>query len=156
MNHPRVTQEERMHIYRWRQEGRTQGEIARRLNRSPGTISRELFRNRGLKGYRPKQAHEKARARTKRPGPRRLTQEIIRDAEKHLRDGWTPAIISGRARLEGRPHVCKETLYKHVYADAKRGGKLWTYLPRSHRRRRRRCPRMDGRGRGRASPINAE
>ena len=56
MNHPRVTQEERMHIYRWRQEGRTQGEIARRLNRSPGTISRELFRNRGLKGYRPKQA----------------------------------------------------------------------------------------------------
>jgi IS30 family transposase len=70
------------------------------------------------------------------------------DAEQKLREGWTPEIISGRARLEGRPWVCKETIYKHVYADAKAGGDLWKHLPRAHRKRRRRCPRVEGRGRG--------
>jgi IS30 family transposase len=50
--------------------------------------------------------------------------------------------------LEGRAHVCKETIYKHVYADAKAGGDLWTHLARAKRRRKRRCPRQEGRGRG--------
>jgi IS30 family transposase len=45
--------------------------------------------------------------------------------------------------------VCKETIYKHVYADAKAGGTLWAHLPRARRKRRRRCPRQEGRGRGR-------
>ena len=57
-------------------------------------------------------------------------------------------MISGRARLEGRPWVCKETIYKHVYADAKSGGELWKNLLRARRKRRRRCPRDDGRRRG--------
>jgi IS30 family transposase len=57
-------------------------------------------------------------------------------------------MISGRARLEGRPSVCKETIYKHIYADAKAGGDLWKTLPRARRKRRRRCPRDDGRRRG--------
>jgi IS30 family transposase len=71
------------------------------------------------------------------------------NAEKRLREGWTPEIISGRARLEGRAWVCKETIYKHVYADAKAGGNLWEHLPRSGRKRKRRCPRKEDRGRGR-------
>jgi IS30 family transposase len=71
------------------------------------------------------------------------------DAELRLREGWTPEIISARARLEGRSWVCKETIYAHVYAEAKRGGALWENLPRARRKRRRRLPRQDGRGRGR-------
>jgi len=53
------------------------------------------------------------------------------DAEKRLQEGWTPEIISGRARKEGRAWVCKETIYKHVYADAKAGGNLWEKLPQA-------------------------
>ena len=144
----RITGEERRHIYRWIKEGQPQSEIARRLSRNPGSISREIERNTGLKGYRPKQAHEKAQAQAKREGPRRFTAEVRADAEARLKEGWTPAIIGGRARLEGRPWVCAETIYKHIYADAKAGGTLWKNLPRAKRRRRRRCPRQDGRGRG--------
>jgi IS30 family transposase len=44
--------------------------------------------------------------------------------------------------------VCAETIYTHIYADAKAGGTLWKSLPRAKRKRRRRCPRQDGRGRG--------
>jgi IS30 family transposase len=148
MAYKRVTQEERRLIYWWRREGYGVREIARRLRRCAGSISRELARNRGKKGYRPRQAHWKARQRAKRPGPRRFTEAVRLDAEKRLLEGWTPEIISGRARLEGRAWVCKETIYKHVYADAKAGGELWKNLPRAHRKRRRRCPRVEGRGRG--------
>lgn len=149
MAYSRVTEEERIHIYRWRQEGFGMRAIAALLWRSAGSISREIARNTGERGYRPKQAHRLALERALRPGPRRFTDEVRLDAEACLRTGWTPEIISGRARLEGRAWVCKETIYKHVYADAKLGGDLWTHLPRSRRKRHRRCPRQEGRGRGR-------
>jgi len=142
----RITEEERTLIHRWIQEGEPQSEMARRLSRNPGSISREIGRNTGLRGYRPKHAHEKANAQAKRAGPRRFTDEVRTDAEARLKEGWTPAIIGGRARLEGRPWVCAETIYQHVYADAKAGGTLWKNLPRAKRTRRRRCPRQDGRG----------
>jgi len=148
MAYSRVTEEERNHIHRWRQAGLGVRVIAARLGRSPSSISRELARNTGLRGYRPKQAHRLAQERALRPGPRRFTEDVRLDAVARLREGWTPEIISGRARLEGQPWVCKETLYKHVYADARQGGDLWTHLPRSRRKRRRRCPRQEGRGRG--------
>lgn len=148
MAYKRVTAEERTLIYRWLREGEAQNEIARRLGRNPGSISREIVRNTGLKGYRPKQAHEKAQAQAKRAGPRRFTDEVRVDAEARIKEGWTPAIIGGRARLEGRPWVCAETIYKHIYTDAKAGGTLWQNLPRAKRKRKRRCPRQDGRGRG--------
>jgi len=149
MAYKRISAEERTLIHRWIQEGETQSEIARRLSRDRGSISREIGRNTGLRGYRPKQAHEKAQAEAKRDGPRKFTQEIREEAAGRLKAGLTPAIISGRARLEGRPGVCAETIYKYVYADAKGGGTLWKNLPRAKRKRRRRCPRQDGRGRGR-------
>lgn len=148
MAYRRITEEERRCIYRWTQEGWKQREIARRLGRDPGSISREIRRNTGSRGYRPKQAHEKAQAKAKRAGPRRFTDVVRLEAEAQLKEGFTPAIISGRARLEGRPWVCAETIYTHIYADAKAGGTLWTHLPRAKRKRLRRCPRQDGRGRG--------
>jgi IS30 family transposase len=148
MTYKRVTAEERALIYRWLQQGEAQNEIARRLGRNQGSISREIARNTGLKGYRPKQAHEKAQDQAKRAGPRRFTAAVRADAEARLKEGWTPAIIGGRARLEGRPSVCAETIYTYIYVDAKAGGTLWKNLPRAKRKRRRRCPRQDGRGRG--------
>jgi len=149
MAYKRVTAEERTLIHRWIQDGERQNEIARRLKKSPGSISREIKRNTGLRGYRPKQAHETAQAQAKRPGPRRFTEQLRVDAETQIKGGRTPEMICGRARLEGRPHVCKETIYKHVYANAKAGGTLWEHLPRAKRKRSRRCPRKEGRGRGR-------
>lgn len=148
MEYNRVTSEERRLIGQWRQEGIGNNAIARLLNRPPCTISRELKRNTGKRGYRPKQAQALADERAKRPGPRRFTEAVRQDAEEKLVQGWTPEIICERARLEGCEHVCKETIYKHVYADAKKGGILWTYLPRAKRKRKRRCPRQGGRRRG--------
>ena len=146
----RVTKAERRLIRRWGQEGCGIREIARRLGRSASSISREIRRNTGGRGYRTQQADWRARARAARCVPRRFTEEIRVRAERWLREeGWTPQIICGRAREQGLACVCKETLYQHIYADAKAGGTLWTFLPRARRKRWPRCPRLDGRGRGR-------
>ena len=52
-----LTRDERYQIYALRKAGHSQKEIAEVLRRNPLTISRELGRNKGLKGYRPEQAH---------------------------------------------------------------------------------------------------
>ena len=92
-----------MLIYRWRQEGFGIREVARRLGRDASCVSRELARNTGGRGYRSKQAHEKAQSHAKRLGPRRFTDTV--KAEARLKEGWTPEMICERARIEGRPHV---------------------------------------------------
>lgn len=148
MTYNRVTAEERTHIYRWKQEGVGNGEMARRLARPSCTIGREIRRNTGFASYRPKQAHAAAMARALRPGPRRFKEDVRIDAEARIKEGWTPEMIECRAKLDGRAWVCKETIYQHVYADSKAGGTLWRYLPRAKRKRHRRCPRKDGRHRG--------
>ena len=51
-----LTENERYQIYALKKAGHSQKEIATTLSRSPGTLSRELRRNSGLRGYRPRQA----------------------------------------------------------------------------------------------------
>ncbi len=63
MSYTQFTQEERYQIYILKKAGKTQTEIADLLGRDKATISRELRRNQGLKGYRPKQAHQLALVR---------------------------------------------------------------------------------------------
>lgn len=59
-----------------------------------------------------------------------------------LRRGWTPEEISGRLPIEfpddEHMRVGVETLYAWIYAPAQRHRGLWQYLPRGHKRRRRR------------------
>ena len=55
-----LTCEQRCQIYALLQSGRSQAHIARQIGVDPSTISRELVRNTGARGYRFKQAHEKA------------------------------------------------------------------------------------------------
>ena len=64
----RLSPTERTLIHRWIQEEFGIREIARRLGRSPGTVSREIRRDSGRRGYHPKQAQAKAEMRARRPG----------------------------------------------------------------------------------------
>ena len=55
-----LTDEDRIEIYAMKQAGKQQNQMAAALGVSPSTISWELARNTGLRGYRPKQAQQKA------------------------------------------------------------------------------------------------
>jgi len=54
-DYTQLTSEERYQIAALLKMGHCQSEIADALNRDKSTISREVGRNRGLRGYRPKQ-----------------------------------------------------------------------------------------------------
>src|SRR6202140_1901578 len=60
-----LTYEQRCQIYVLLQSGHSKAHIARKIGVDPSTISRELVRNTGARGYRFKQAHEKASQRRK-------------------------------------------------------------------------------------------
>jgi IS30 family transposase len=147
MKYRRVTNEDRLRLKAFLDAEVPQAKIAGKLGFNASTISREISRNSGLRGYRIKQAQRLAEARQQyRFTPRKMTPELIRRIEDRLRLKWSPEQISNRFRHEGKPTVSAETIYKHVYADTKIGGNLWRNLRYSHRRRKRRFPRQDRRG----------
>ncbi len=75
-----------------RKSGRSNGAIAAQLGRSPSSISREIRRNGGGRGYRHRQAQGKASAS---PVPRKMTPEQWRMAEDRPEEGWGPEEIAG-------------------------------------------------------------
>jgi len=56
MSYTQLTEVERYQVHTFLKPGYEHNRMAEELNRSPSTISRELKRNRGLRGYRPAQA----------------------------------------------------------------------------------------------------
>ena len=72
-SYTQLTQEERYQIEALMKAGKSLSEIAHILERSKSTISREVRRNAGLKGYRPKQAHRFAMERRKAKCSKRIS-----------------------------------------------------------------------------------
>ncbi len=138
MNYTHLTREERYQIYALKKAGHTQSEIASVLERSPSTISRELARNRGRRGYRPKQAHFLAVGR-RAVNARRIDDDTWQFAQERLREQWSPEQISGHAAIS------PETVYQRVYADKRMGGSLWKNL-RCQKQRKKRYGKTDRRG----------
>ena len=56
-----LTEEDRIEIYAMKQAGKQQNKIAAKLGVHPSTISRELARNTGLRGYTGRCLHPDSR-----------------------------------------------------------------------------------------------
>ena len=145
MSYTQLTQEERYQIYALKKAGHNQGEIAEIVGRDPGTISRELRRNRGLKGYRPQQAHNLALARRREKAQLRLGEEIWQRVEELIRDEWSPEQVVGRLEMEQGVSISHEWIYQYIYADKHSGGDLYRCL-RCQKARRKRYGTYDRRG----------
>ena len=68
-----LTREQRYQIYALKKERHSQSEMAHNLGVHKSTISRELKRNQGGRGYRPKQADELAEARRQQRAKPRIS-----------------------------------------------------------------------------------
>ena len=147
-----LTQEERYQIEALLKMGHHQSEIAVVLKRHKSTISREVRRNRGLRGYRPKQAQHRALARREAKAKPRIAPGTWEWVESLLREEWSPEQVSGWLSMEQGLHVSHEWIYQYVYADKRRGGDLHAHL-RCQKKRRKRYGSNDRRGqiRGRVS-----
>lgn len=140
-----LTREERYQIYMLIQAGHKQSEIAKLLGRHRATISRELWRNRGLRGYRPKQAHRMAFARRMAKIRPRFSSPIWQQVELLIQRDWSPEQISGRLMAEQGVRISHEYIYQYIYADKRTGGDLHRHL-RCQKKRRKRYGAYDRRG----------
>jgi transposase, IS30 family len=138
MNYTHLTQEERYQIYALKKAGHTQSEIANVLERNASTISRELSRNSGGRGYRPKQAHCSSIDRHAM-NARTVDEATWQFAQERLMLQWSLEQISGHAAIS------PETVYQCVYADKQAGGLLWKNL-RCQKKRKKRYGKIDRRG----------
>lgn len=144
MSYKQLTQEQRYQIKALLKTRQSKPEIAAVVGVDRSTIYREIKRNRGQRGYRPKQAHHKALARRKGKAKRRITSQDWQRVEEKLREDWSPEQISGRLKETGLA-VSAEWIYLHVYADKRAGGDLWKHL-RQQKKRRKRASGRDRRG----------
>jgi len=90
-----LTQDQRYQIYAMNKVGMTQKETAVEVGVHRSTISRELRRNTGLRGYRPQQAHIRALSRRDKAVPR-IVSSHWQEIERLLRDYWSPEQIAWR------------------------------------------------------------
>ena len=136
-----LSREERYQIYSLRLAKQTISEIARLLGRHRSTISRELGRGRGLRGYRAEQACSKASERAKKSrNARRVDAKVWADVSFYLGLQWSPEQIA--SKLE----VSHESVYLHVYANKAAGGQLHKNLRSQKPRRKRHLSGRDRRG----------
>lgn len=148
MKYRRVTHEDRLQLKAYLDSGLNQSEIGDKLKFNKSTISREIVRNSGKKGYRSKQSRRKADARQiYRLRARKMTDEITGRISMLLAKKWSPEQISERLKHEKMPSVSTETIYKYIYANRKAGGMLYKNLRRSHKSRKHRLSWADRRGR---------
>lgn len=121
MSYTQLTREQRYQIYALRKEGHNRTQIARNLGVHQATISRELRRNLGGCGYRPKQADELAQARRQQRVSPRITAAQWTQVEELRSQEWSPEQVSGRLKLEGQRSISHERIYQYVSADTARG-----------------------------------
>lgn len=136
MSYHQLTQEQRYQIYALKKTGHTGTEIAEVIGVHKSTVSRELRRNRGGRGYRPQQAQQLALERRAKATPRiRATTWAV--VEKLLRQEWSPEQISGRLKMEQKICISHEWIYQHVLVDQQAGGDLYKHLRCQKKRRKR-------------------
>jgi IS30 family transposase len=121
----RLSLAEREEISRGLAAGLTLTAIAGGLGRSTSTVSREVARNRGLRGYRAVAADRLAEARTRRPKPAKLAVDarLRAHVEQRLAKRWSPQQIAARLVCEfpddPQMRVSHETIYTSLFVQAR-------------------------------------
>jgi IS30 family transposase len=148
-NRKRLTLTERKLIATWKLIGTSNKTIAKRLSRDPTTIGREIKRNGwSSDNYEPLHAHNRANYRLMKRShgkPPLKNSKIYAYVLKRLRQGWSPEQISGRLKKDHPKddswHISHETIYAYIYHPDNKGKKLWEYLRRGQKKRRRKTGR---------------
>ena len=142
-----LTYEQRCQIAVLNGTDMTQQEIADAVGTSQSTISRELRRNRSLRGYRHKRAQQLAdERRDSAVKAVKMTESMIEVVEEKLCENWSPEQVSGWLLKERGEHLSHERIYQHIWADKASGGELHTHLRRQGKKYQKRCNGKRSRG----------
>ena len=146
-HYKQLTREQRYQISGLKKAGLKQSQIADELVVHKSTISREFRRNKGRRGWHPKQAQELRDERRKNcANAQRHSLLEWTEVERLIRQDMSPEQASQRLALEGGLQISHESIYLHIYADKRRGGDLWRHLRCQKPRRKRYASGQEGRG----------
>ncbi len=110
-HHSKLTPRERDELARWKAQGVSNGECARRLGRHVSSIGRELKRNAWQGSYVAIHAQGEAweRAEKSAHGKQPLKNpDVYAYVTQHLREGWSPDQIAGRLEADLSARECHE------------------------------------------------
>jgi len=139
MGYKHLSLAERHYIEIERKKGKSFNLIARALGRSQSTISREVKRNTGLRGYRHQQADHLAQKRHRNKAKSvKLTDKIKSIIDQFLKEDWSPEQIAGRLKNIGLISLHHETIYQYILDDKQQGGQLYKCLRHQNRKYRKR------------------
>jgi len=139
MAYQQLTLEERSMIYGFCKAGFSNNQIAQELGRHKSTIGREFKRNKGMKGYRPKQANEIAKERKQTANKAiKWTPKCEYIIVTLLEKNWSPEQISNRLKLKKDGNICisHQRIYQFIGEDKASGGTLYTHLRQGNKKRR--------------------
>ena len=141
MSFHHLSREERYQIFALLKEGLTQSQIVANLRRKKSTISLEITRNSGLRGYRPRQYSFLAEDRSLNShNARQIESSDWLSVKSYLKVQWSPEQIAAEVPIS------HETIYRHIYADKALGGVLYRQLRCQKKRRKRYAGGRDRRG----------
>lgn len=147
MNYNQLTENERYQIYALKKAGHNQQQIAEIIGRSPSTISRELRRNAGLRGYRPQQAQRLTQTRRKEAyKARKVTDNVKAMIDTLIRQELSPQQVVDYLAREKLVSLHHETVYQLIYADKASGGDMYKHLRIVSKPYRKRYGSYDARG----------
>lgn len=129
-------------------QGKSLRSIAKELNRSVGTIQKEVKRNAPhFQVYSASMAQVRYERRTKRQRSKAPLKSpgIYIYVREHLRMGLSPEAISGRLQLVKSEHIGTETIYEYIYRNKRE--KLWRYLKLGRKKRMKKGLRRVRKGR---------
>lgn len=147
MNYSQLTENERYQISILLKLDKSQKTIAQLLGRHPSTIGRELKRNTGKRGYRPKQAQSQSdKRRSEAPKYRKVTDEVANNISLLIRKELSPQQVAGYLAKQKIVSLHHETIYQLIYADKASDGDLHRYLRIASKPYRKRYGSNDRRG----------
>lgn len=143
-----MTLDIRSQIYALKSTGMAFNKIASIVGYSASTISREIARNTGGRGYRYKQADSMTKERRTKASrtPKKMTEDTVAMIEEKLQEEWSPEQISGRLKAEGIVSISPESIYQHIWKNKRSGGTLYTHLRHHGKKYNKRSSGKAGRG----------
>ena len=100
MTYTHLSQTERYQIYVLMKAGQTQTEIAHILGRHKSTISREVARGSGRRGYRPRQAQNLCEERSQSSrNAAHIDEQILIQVRSLLSLQWSPEQIASQLQI---------------------------------------------------------
>lgn len=124
-----LTSEQRYTISVLLQNRTKQKDIAKAINVSASTVSREIRRNGGVRRhYNWETAQANAvQTRRRKPGNRSVDKDVMEEAKCLLiTEQWSPEQISGVLAKDGK-YISHETIYRMIRKDKAEGGTLYKH-----------------------------